>query len=90
MTLSANASVDWDNDISSYEWYIVNNTILEEIEDCNMWCQINLGPGDYHIALLVTDTQGDSDWAHANISLLDSRPVINDSSLWISNQKLID
>ena len=90
LTLSANASVDWDNDISSYEWYIVNNTLLEEIEDCNMWCHINLAPGDYHIALLVTDTQGGSDWAHANISLLDSAPVINDSSLWISNQKLID
>jgi len=89
LTLSANASVDWDNDISTYDWYIVNNTLLEEI-DCGRWCEVNLPPGDYHIALLVKDTRGDSDWAHANISLLDSAPKFNESSLWVSDTHLVE
>ena len=89
LTLSANASIDWDNDIASFDWYIVNNTLLEEIE-CGKWCQVNLPPGDYQIALLVRDTRGDSDWVHTNISLLDSAPVFNKSSLWLSDTHLTE
>ncbi|HIG03303.1 MAG TPA: right-handed parallel beta-helix repeat-containing protein [Candidatus Poseidoniales archaeon] len=80
LLLSANATVDYDGDIVGYQWFeYVNGTEVLLLEE--KWGMIYFGPGSHHIALYVEDTRGASEWAHVNITLGDSAPKLNQSSL---------
>lgn len=83
LLLSANATIDYDGDIVGYQWFEYVNgspvTLLEE-----KWGEVFLTPGSHHIALYAEDTRGDGGWSHANITLGDSAPKLNQSSLVVT------
>ncbi len=81
---SANSSTDADGDIADYEWFrsddggwvLILNQSFGEVE---------LGSGNHHIKLVVTDTRRVSDELHFNLTLKESWPVL--SNLVLSQEK---